>query len=242
MRGLVPPARDNQRAAEFFARQIGADNATVEWVAVRPDTLLDGDVTEYRLHDELVSSIFKPDETNMANVAHFMCELTTDEATWQRWKGEDAGDRERQDEAVGGGEQMTLTTREFIESDLPDVAGLLDTALGCGFWDFDPSQPGSHRVALEDGIVIGFASAVLVDSIREAPALDAPIGLVRIVAVDARARRRGVATLLTQAGVRPMPAMRVLATWPRTRGSTDLSARLRLPASLSASASPSSDG
>jgi nucleoside-diphosphate-sugar epimerase len=86
MRVLVPPARDNQRAAEFFARQIGADNAAVEWVAVRPDTLLDGDVTEYRLHEELVSSIFRPDETNMANVAHFMCELTTDEAAWQRWK------------------------------------------------------------------------------------------------------------------------------------------------------------
>ncbi len=23
----------------------------------------------------------------MANVAHFMCELATDEAAWQRWKG-----------------------------------------------------------------------------------------------------------------------------------------------------------
>ncbi len=109
---------------------------------------------------------------------------------------------------------MTLETRGFIGSDLPEVAELLDRTLGRGFWDFDPSQPGSHRVALEDGAVIGFASAVLVDSVRETPALDTPIGLVRIVAVDARARRRGVATLLTNqvcdrcrdAGARDMAA------------------------------------
>ncbi len=95
-----------------------------------------------------------------------------------------------------------------------EVAELLDQTLGPGFWDFDPSQPGSHRVALENGAVIGFASAALVDSIREAPALDTPIGLVRIVAVEERARRRGVATLITQqvcdrcraAGARDMAA------------------------------------
>ena len=87
LRGLVPPARDNQRAADFFTREIGPSSRAVEWVVVRPDTLLDGDVTEYRLSGELVSSIFHPDETNMANVAHFICELTTDEHTWKRWKG-----------------------------------------------------------------------------------------------------------------------------------------------------------
>jgi uncharacterized protein YbjT (DUF2867 family) len=87
LRVLVPPARDNQRAAEFFARQIGATHSQIAWVAVRPDTLRDGHVTDYRLHDELVSSIFHPDETNMANVAHFMCELTCDDETWTCWRG-----------------------------------------------------------------------------------------------------------------------------------------------------------
>ncbi len=86
LRGLVPPARDNQRAADFLAHEIGPSNSAVEWVVVRPDTLLDGEVTEYRLSGELVSSIFRPDETNMANVAHFMCELTTDDTTWKSWK------------------------------------------------------------------------------------------------------------------------------------------------------------
>jgi uncharacterized protein YbjT (DUF2867 family) len=87
IRGLVPPARDNQRAADFLAREIGPSNPYIEWVVVRPDTLLEGDVTEYRLHDELVSSIFRPDETNMSNVACFMCELATDDAAWNRWSG-----------------------------------------------------------------------------------------------------------------------------------------------------------
>ena len=87
LRGLVPPARDNQRAADFFAREIGPSSRAIEWVVVRPDTLLDGDVTKYSVNGELVSSIFRPDKTNIANVAHFMCELTTDEPTWKRWKG-----------------------------------------------------------------------------------------------------------------------------------------------------------
>lgn len=87
MRVLLPPVRDNQRAAEFFALTIGVSNPHIEWVAVRPDALREGDITDYRLHDHLVSSIFHPDETNMANVAHFMCELTCNTDTWKRWRG-----------------------------------------------------------------------------------------------------------------------------------------------------------
>ena len=84
---LLPPAKDNQRAADFLALDIGPSSGAIEWVAVRPDTLIDGGVTEYALSGELVSSLFRPDKTNMANVAHFMCELATDEPTWKRWKG-----------------------------------------------------------------------------------------------------------------------------------------------------------
>jgi nucleoside-diphosphate-sugar epimerase len=87
IRGLLPPAKDNQRAADFLCREIGADNLFVQWVAVRPDTLLDGDVSEYALHEGLVSGLFKPDSTNMANVAHCMCELATDPQVWSDWRG-----------------------------------------------------------------------------------------------------------------------------------------------------------
>jgi putative NADH-flavin reductase len=58
----------------------------VEWVAVRPDSLLDGPVTEYSLHDSLVSSLFRPDSTNRANVAHFMCELVQKPQVWDKRK------------------------------------------------------------------------------------------------------------------------------------------------------------
>jgi uncharacterized protein YbjT (DUF2867 family) len=87
IRGLLPPAMDNQRAADFLCSNIGADNPFVQWAAVRPDTLLDGDVSEYAMHEGLVSSLFRPDSTNMANVAHSMCELATDPKAWDRWKG-----------------------------------------------------------------------------------------------------------------------------------------------------------
>jgi nucleoside-diphosphate-sugar epimerase len=84
---ILPPALDNQRAADFLCESVGKDNAYLQWVAVRPDTLLDGDVTEYALHEGLVSGLFEPARTNMASVAHFMCALATDAAAWDAWKG-----------------------------------------------------------------------------------------------------------------------------------------------------------
>jgi hypothetical protein len=87
LRGLVPPARDNQNAADFLCSGIGTVDPFVRWVAVRPDTLVEGDVTEYALHEGLVSSLAKPDSTNMSNVAHFMCELVEDPALFDEWAG-----------------------------------------------------------------------------------------------------------------------------------------------------------
>jgi hypothetical protein len=87
LRGLVPPARDNQSAADFLCGDIGTADPFVEWVAVRPDTLLEGDVSEYTLHEGLVASLAKADNTNMANVAHFMCELVESEALFDEWAG-----------------------------------------------------------------------------------------------------------------------------------------------------------
>ena len=84
---LVPPAQDNQSAADFLIREIGVADPWVQWAAVRPDTLLDGDVTEYALHEGIVSDLFKPASTNMANVAHFMCALATDATLFDAWKG-----------------------------------------------------------------------------------------------------------------------------------------------------------
>jgi len=87
LRALVPPAKDNQDAADFLCDKIGTADPFVEWVAVRPDTLLEGDVSEYALHEGLVSSLAKPDSTNIANVAYFMCDLVEDPALFDRWAG-----------------------------------------------------------------------------------------------------------------------------------------------------------
>ena len=87
LRGIVPPARDNQRAAHFLDDSFAMTSPFVRWVAVRPDTLLEGDVSEYTLHEGLVSSLFVPDRTNMTNVAHFMCELVENPMLWDDWMG-----------------------------------------------------------------------------------------------------------------------------------------------------------
>lgn len=86
LRALVPPARDNQRAATFLAHEIG-DHPSLRWVVIRPDTLREGGVTEYALHETLVDGLFKPGETNIANVAHFMGELVTNPTTCAAWRG-----------------------------------------------------------------------------------------------------------------------------------------------------------
>jgi hypothetical protein len=87
LRGLLPPAKDNQRAADFLLEKIRANNAFVQWAVVRPDSLLEGEISEYTLHEGLVNDLFAPGRTNMANVAHFMCELVTNPKTWADWKG-----------------------------------------------------------------------------------------------------------------------------------------------------------
>jgi len=87
LRALVPPARDNQRAADFLVQGIGEAHAGVQWAIVRPDTLVAGEVSPYDLHEGLVDGIFTPGKTSIANVAHFMAELATDPQVWAAWRG-----------------------------------------------------------------------------------------------------------------------------------------------------------
>jgi uncharacterized protein YbjT (DUF2867 family) len=87
LRALLPPARDNQRAADFLQERLGPVNPFVEWAVVRPDTLLEGEVAAYALHEGLVNSLSTPGQTRMASVAHFMCDLVTSPETWAAWRG-----------------------------------------------------------------------------------------------------------------------------------------------------------
>eukprot|EP00435_Cladocopium_sp_Y103_P008492 s4353_g2.t1 len=79
----LPPHNDNMRAAEFLRTEL-VDKG-IEWCAVRPELLIDGEVTQYELHESLVCSIFSAGQTTRANVAHFMCELVQDPSVWQKW-------------------------------------------------------------------------------------------------------------------------------------------------------------
>jgi hypothetical protein len=87
MRGVLPPAGDNQRAADFLCLTIGPSDPHLEWAIVRPDTLIEGEVSPYAVHPGLVASLFHPDHSTMSNVAHFLCELACEARVWDEWKG-----------------------------------------------------------------------------------------------------------------------------------------------------------
>ena len=90
LRLALPPQADNEAAADYLRSEIGQNDATVEWVAVRPDGLIDQEkVTEYSVHPSPTrSAIFNAGQTSRINVGHFMAELITDDVTWNKWKGQ----------------------------------------------------------------------------------------------------------------------------------------------------------
>ena len=89
IRLLIPPQRDNEEAADFLRLDIGQKNASIEWVAVRPDTLINQDtVTEYEVFvSPTQSALFHPGNTSRINVGHFMAELMVEKDLWDQWKG-----------------------------------------------------------------------------------------------------------------------------------------------------------
>ena len=90
IRVLLPPHADNEKAADYLRVNFVEDNSRIEWVVVRPDTLVDGDsVTAYELYPSPTrSAIFDPGKTSRINVAHFMAELITDDSMWRQWRSQ----------------------------------------------------------------------------------------------------------------------------------------------------------
>lgn len=89
LRALVPPHPDNEQAAEVLRVRVGQTDPRIEWVALRPDGLVDADgVDPYDLHPSPARSpLFDAGSTSRINVAHCMADLLTDEALWRTWKG-----------------------------------------------------------------------------------------------------------------------------------------------------------
>jgi putative NADH-flavin reductase len=90
IRQILPPHVDNEKAADFLRTIIGQNNNSINWAAVRPDSLIDMDnITEYKVHPSPIrSAIFNAGQTSRINVAHFMADLITDNNTWNKWKGQ----------------------------------------------------------------------------------------------------------------------------------------------------------
>lgn len=89
LRLLVPPQPDNEQAADYLRVNIGQNNKAVEWVAVRPDGLInEPKVTAYDVYPSPVRCpIFNPGKTSRINVGHFMADLITEKEVWKQWKG-----------------------------------------------------------------------------------------------------------------------------------------------------------
>lgn len=85
---LLPPQKDNVRAAEFLSDKIGENNFHIEWTCVRPDTLINEEKAgSYGVYESPKSSpVFAAGKTGRIDVAHFMAELLSDEALWGKWK------------------------------------------------------------------------------------------------------------------------------------------------------------
>lgn len=88
LRHLLPPHADNEDAAAYLQTKYGAQKKMIEWIAVRPDGLIDSkEVTEYKIKKSPTrSAIFDAGKTSRINVAHFMTQLVLDEKTWKNWR------------------------------------------------------------------------------------------------------------------------------------------------------------
>lgn len=89
IRLFLPPHVDNEKAAGYLRSRVHGSDAAIEWVVVRPDTLVNEErATEYEVHPSPTrSAMFNPGRTSRINVAHFMARLLTDDELWRTWRG-----------------------------------------------------------------------------------------------------------------------------------------------------------
>jgi hypothetical protein len=90
LRLLLPPHADNEKAADYLRLQVGKNNDHIEWVAVRPDGLIDEEQASQ--YDVIASPtrnvIFNAASTSRINVAEFMSDLAINSELWNKWKGQ----------------------------------------------------------------------------------------------------------------------------------------------------------
>ena len=82
----LPPHRDNETAAEYLHKTVGKENKSIEWCCVRPDSLINAEVSPYDITESPTTGILNGRPTSRSNVAHFMTELIENEELWRAWK------------------------------------------------------------------------------------------------------------------------------------------------------------
>ncbi|MCH2055446.1 MAG: SDR family oxidoreductase [Thalassotalea sp.] len=89
IRRLIPPHIDNELAVENLIRQTMTSSSSLEWIIVRPDTLIDeSTVTKYETVPSPVrNAIFSPGQSSRINVANLMSRLGVENELWEEWKG-----------------------------------------------------------------------------------------------------------------------------------------------------------
>ncbi len=90
IRRLLPPHADNEAAADVLQVNYGGNHSKVEWVVVRPDSLINDElVTDYEVFPSPIrNAIFDAGTTSRINVANFMLRLIVDQALWKAWSGQ----------------------------------------------------------------------------------------------------------------------------------------------------------
>jgi hypothetical protein len=90
LRLILPPHVDNEKAADYLRTNIAQKNNFIEWVAVRPDGLVnEEEVSEYELYPSPTrSAIFDAGKISRINVGNFMARLITDNGLWNKWQGQ----------------------------------------------------------------------------------------------------------------------------------------------------------
>ncbi len=88
LRYLLPPHRDNELTLDYLLNKVGTKFKNIEWVAVRPDGLInEPKVTEYTACPSTIRSpIFDSGKVSRINVANFMVNLLINDKLWDKWK------------------------------------------------------------------------------------------------------------------------------------------------------------
>lgn len=86
LKALLPPHSDNVAAGDFLLYRV-RKSARIEWVAVRPDGLIDEPATSETVivDKKRRSPIYDPGKTSRINVAQYMADLLVNDSVWKEW-------------------------------------------------------------------------------------------------------------------------------------------------------------